>query len=86
MNQEISHEEWLSELERLGSFLESGPGMTLAEIAIEVKHSREWVRRRLAELQQQNRLLMSKRQAIAISGIRIWIPVYRLRAPSRRKK
>jgi hypothetical protein len=80
MNEVITHEEWLAELERVSALRRpDDPGWTVAEWATQMNCSNKLAGERLKLAKASGRLCHGKRAAESLNGRRIWSDVYSLR-------
>ena len=82
----IRMDEWLAELQRLGSLPQADNGLlTVNEMAAHLGRSINWVRTKLAEASRQGLLIVGQKQLTCISGRDNMVPAYRVDVPKRKK-
>ena len=74
---DITHDEWLVELERCGAF-SGDEGATVAEIAASTERSEKWVRARLRTGLADGSVVMGRAPRGRLDGLTTRVPVYRL--------
>jgi len=74
---DITHDEWLAELERCGAF-SGDEGATVTEIAASTGRSDKWVRNRLRTGLADGSVAMGRAPRERLDGLTARVPVYRL--------
>ena len=76
MSEQITQDEWLAELERLGTS-DGDEGRTVEEIGEALGHSGRWVRKRLKAGLKAGTIARGHGQRERLDGIMTTVPVYR---------
>ena len=77
MNEAITTEEWLAELERVSQTNAEGY-LTVRQMVEHTAHGRNWIQGRLAQLKREGRLAVRDTQETNIAGKPCWVPAYRI--------